>query len=59
VIDAIYTDEDVLYFICGCRSGKLYIRIGLEESPKFYDCSSEILEVKISRDASYLVVTTV
>jgi hypothetical protein len=43
VIDAVYTDEDILYFVCGCKSGKLYIRIGLEESPKFYDCSSEII----------------
>ena len=37
-MDAVYTDDDVLFFICGCSNGKLYIRVDNEENPKFYDC---------------------
>jgi hypothetical protein len=39
-IDAVYTDEDVMYFVCGCKEGKLYIRVDNEDNPKFYDCGS-------------------
>ena len=46
------------YVICGCQSGRLYIRIDWEDNPKFYDCGTEILDAKISKDCSYLLVAT-
>lgn len=48
----------MLYFVCGSQSGKLYIRVDNEENPKFYDCLSQIIDIKISKDAAYLLVAT-
>lgn len=39
-LDAVCSQDGLCYIICGCKSGRLYIRIDWEESPKFYDCGS-------------------
>ena len=57
-IDAVCSDEGSCYVVCGSKGGKLYIRIDWEESPKYYDCGSEILDLKLSKDCSYLIVAT-
>jgi hypothetical protein len=44
--------------ICGCKSGKVLIRINNEEYPKIFDCSAEVTELKISKDSSYLLIAT-
>lgn len=57
-LDAVYSDEGIVYIICACKSGEVYIRIDWSDEPKYYNCGSEIVDAKISKDCSYLLVAT-
>ena len=58
VIDYAISEEGPAYTICGSLSGRLLVRVDEEEVAKVYDCQTEVTDLKISRDASYLLVAT-
>lgn len=57
-IDCSTCANGAVAFVFGCHSGKLFIRLDWEETPKCYDCSSEIVWVRLAYDCSYLLVGT-
>lgn len=58
VIDYAISEEGPAYLVCGSQSGRLLVRIDEEEVAKVYDCQCEVTDLKISRDASYLLIAT-
>lgn len=57
-IDYAISEEGPAYMVCGSLSGRLLVRVDEEEVVKVYDCQCEITDLKISKDASYLLIAT-
>lgn len=58
VMDCRCSENGIVYFVLGCQSGKLYIRVDWEETPRCYDCSSAIINIRLAYDCSFLLVCT-
>jgi len=55
-MDCVNFDDGGTVFAIGCENGQLFLRIDWEESPRQYDCTKYIHDVKFSSDTFYLIV---
>lgn len=58
MVEASHNDEGICYVICGCRSGRLLIRLDWEENPKICECGAAVVTARLSKDTNYLLVAT-
>ena len=54
-MDCINFEDGGTVFALGTISGKVYLRIDWEESPRWYDCKHQINDLKFSSDTACLV----
>ncbi|CAK79604.1 unnamed protein product, partial (macronuclear) [Paramecium tetraurelia] len=54
-MDCINFEDGGAVFALGTVSGKVYLRLDWEESPRWYDCKHQVNDLKFSSDTSCLV----